>query len=696
MEKPKWTFDNVSYYNLLKQQNGRNIFIFSDFEHNWNLFRFLNNDNKYYFRLNKNYASDYNFKIIHSTLIHKCKHLDLEKICFILSNADQEKMLLSIPLNFGYIFDSSFTFHFKEKYNLLVKESLLSFFPTYTLNDAISILNDSRIISNEKNNTSLNETVETLCSFNCNLVIDMQIADESASCQFERCEDLKFKKNNVTENLSKKIIIFVPYCEVYKNFIIKCMTSIENQEYKYYEVIIVIDGYSVDYNFLLDFIKNKTNYRILPFKNNNGPAFSKWKFIEHIQQNINSYSKNDIVAIVDGDDYLENDALYTVNSAYQENNCWVTFGNASGNFCDFVMNDANFFLTTENIRKKKWIYNHLRTCKLGLLTNFTIDDFLINGDWLIKCTDRPFVYNIIEWSGKEKIKFIDKIIYNYVEHENNSYKTVCKRVKKQSLNHVININEKKKVIEDIHIVMCVYKRPENLSIQLKNLNEQTVSGRIILHVINNNPENTFLINDLLVENIGNIRYCLYNHDNVYFGFQRFLIIRDVLMKKYIIDYVIIIDDDQIFTNDWVEKNYELREPKTYSSWYIKKWSSPEYLNYWTPEFYTNSKGIHNYTNTIQNIHYGATCGCIIDVNIFNENSDLWKIPQDLPDNLTIYNIEDLWLSYIVRSYGWSIKDSFLPHLETLNKINTNSDEQSLWKILKTEKQSLFKYLCDLQ
>jgi len=244
--------------------------------------------------------------------------------------------------------------------------------------------------------------------------------------------------------------------------------------------------------------------------------------------------------------------------------------------------------------------------------------------------------------------------------------------------------------------MCVYKRPENLSIQLKNLNEQTVSGRIILHVINNNPENTFLINDLLVENIGNIRYCLYNHDNVYFGFQRFLIIRDVLMKKYIIDYVIIIDDDQIFTNDWVEKNYELREPKTYSSWYIKKWSSPEYLNYWTPEFYTNSKGIHNYTNTIQNIHYGATCGCIIDVNIFNENSDLWKIPQDLPDNLTIYNIEDLWLSYIVRSYGWSIKDSFLPHLETLNKINTNSDEQSLWKILKTEKQLLFKYLCDLQ
>jgi len=47
MEKPSWTFNNVSYFNCIKQLNGNNIIIFSDFEHNWDLFQFMNNKNDY-------------------------------------------------------------------------------------------------------------------------------------------------------------------------------------------------------------------------------------------------------------------------------------------------------------------------------------------------------------------------------------------------------------------------------------------------------------------------------------------------------------------------------------------------------------------------------------------------------------------------------------------------------------------------
>ena len=166
----------------------------------------------------------------------------------------------------------------------------------------------------------------------------------------------------------KKFIVCVPYCEVYKPFFIKCLTSLESQNYYNFEVVIIVDGYLSDLTEIYTFIENKNNYKILIFKENTGPAFSKWKFIEYIQNNIDNYSYNDIVCIVDGDDYLENNAFHILNDIFQKNNCWVTFGSAVGNYCDISIPDN--FTSWENIRKEKWIYSHLRCYKLHLLLNF--------------------------------------------------------------------------------------------------------------------------------------------------------------------------------------------------------------------------------------------------------------------------------------------------------------------------------------
>ena len=38
----------------------------------------------------------------------------------------------------------------------------------------------------------------------------------------------------------------------------------------------------------------------------------------------------------------------------------------------------------------------------------------------------------------------------------------------------------------INIILCCYKRVFNLPLILKSLNEQTVSDKIILHILNNN------------------------------------------------------------------------------------------------------------------------------------------------------------------------------------------------------------------
>ena len=59
-------------------------------------------------------------------------------------------------------------------------------------------------------------------------------------------------------------------------------------------------------------------------------------------------------------------------------------------------------------------------------------------------------------------------------------------------------------------------------------------------------------------------------------------------------------------------------------------------------------------------------------------------------NVSIYNIEDLWLSFVVSYYyGWTIMRSFLP---VNDYTNTVTQENALYLTLRNEKQVLLEYL----
>ena len=147
-------------------------------------------------------------------------------------------------------------------------------------------------------------------------------------------------------------------------------------------------------------------------------------------------------------------------------------------------------------------------------------------------------------------------------------------------------------------------------------------------------------------------------------------------------------DDQYFEEDWIESIYAIKKPKHYICWYGKIFSNNN-LNYWDPIYgmpYILKDNNNN--QPILEFHYGATCGCIIDLHIFNDTSELWNIPNDCP--VSIYNIEDLWLSFVVSYYyGWNIKRSFLP---VNDYTNTTTQENALYLSLRNEKQVLLEYL----
>lgn len=133
-------------------------------------------------------------------------------------------------------------------------------------------------------------------------------------------------------NLEHKIHILIPFFNA-DNFLKECIDSILSQNYKNYICYLYDDG-STDNskNIGHDYIKNYGNKFIyLHNQSNLGPAGSKYYGLKYIEKN--SFA-NDIILIIDGDDYLINNALQIINQKYLDTKCWFTYGSCNGKWCE--------------------------------------------------------------------------------------------------------------------------------------------------------------------------------------------------------------------------------------------------------------------------------------------------------------------------------------------------------------------------
>ena len=195
MEKPSWAFKNVTYFNKISNDD-QNYFIFSDFEHNWDLFQFLPNENKYYFCLNKNIKSKYNFDIIYKTYQQKCKHLNPEDITFILFFKEQENYIKELPISLNFVYDKEVLFI------LNIEETIIKNFGTYKYDDALKIINN-------KNKLSINITeINYLVNKNIMKRTNYTKEDVSSICFFgASVTQQNYSYVNYLENNCKEINI---------------------------------------------------------------------------------------------------------------------------------------------------------------------------------------------------------------------------------------------------------------------------------------------------------------------------------------------------------------------------------------------------------------------------------------------------------------------------------------------------------
>ena len=476
-----------------------------------------------------------------------------------------------------------------------------------------------------------------------------------------------------------RIWIFVPVYN-FKAYIAQCLESIVLQTHTNYRVVLINDGSTDGSLQIVSEFASRLPLHIIRLPKNMGGGFTKWTAVQYVRVH---GSHNDIFTIMDGDDaYSTPTALTTIAHTFLEKRCWLTSGSAIGEYC--------FPLTELKVGRgfAKFQFNHPRAVLVGLLHYLKEEDFKDKNDkWLFRFTELLMMYKLSELAGQSRISPISDVIYMYRSHPENARNRFKDETTRQNgLVYAKTMKPYTPICEDIHIIMCVYKRWRNLPDIVKSVDKQTIASRIIFHIINTNPERWIDVQKAIPQPL----FCklqIYNAGENLYGFARFLLTKK-LMRETILPYVIYMDDDQVLPPSWVADIYAKGSPLTMASWYGRVFireNMIEALDYWKSAV-TYTELVLGKKCHIEAFDHAGTGGCIIDTNIFLEDM-VFKCP------IEYRCVEDLWLSFVIRN----IWKKTLPRTYIVPTLNhfADSEATALYSTIKSLKTKLLK-LCASQ
>ena len=395
---------------------------------------------------------------------------------------------------------------------------------------------------------------------------------------------------------------------------------------------------------------------------------------------------NDIILVLDGDDSLHRkDALEIVNQKYLDSGALFTYGSYmyEGRWEEQIVDlppEIRDGKMKFKPREQTWLYGHPRTFKAHLLDHISKRDFQhSDGSWLIKCTERGFVYRMLELAGPSRIGYIPEKIYKYrYSYKSSTLALISPQDRSAMLNHTIfGMKQSHEYLMDINVILLTWKRIHLLASQLKWIQEQVDLGvrRIHVHIVNNNVMESNQIERAVHKfkewqlhwlssrsqmsvtlpmkvSVTNNPMERLNHN-----FARFVYVNDLRRIKPL-DEVIFLDDDQYWPPTFFSTLLKAHKPKSISTWYGKTFgkqaaSCEDGLpSYWKPDagltdlITGNAKG--------ESFKYGGTGGSIFDSNLWLLDSQLLRLERegDLPQWA---RIDDLWASYVLGALlGWEI------------------------------------------
>ena len=137
--------------------------------------------------------------------------------------------------------------------------------------------------------------------------------------------------------------------------------------------------------------------------------------LENIYRAVHSCENHEIIAIVDGDDWLAHDqVLETLNQLYSSNDIWMTHGklieypNGQTFWCKPIPEEL---IAANSIRQFR-CPSHLRTFYCWLFKKISPKDLMLGGKFFPVTGDMAVMFPLTEMAGKHQF-FIDEINYVY-------------------------------------------------------------------------------------------------------------------------------------------------------------------------------------------------------------------------------------------------------------------------------------------
>lgn len=158
---------------------------------------------------------------------------------------------------------------------------------------------------------------------------------------------------------------------------------------------------------------------------------------ENIYYAVHSCDDDEIVLIVDGDDWLaRNDVLEILYKVYSDPDVWITYGqlkrypsNEIGHCREIPKN----VIESNSIRSFKWVSSHLRTFYAWLYKFIKMEDIMFKGKFVPVCGDMAIMLPMLEMAGMHS-RFISEVLYIYNCSNPNSYWSNRYKINKPTVN----------------------------------------------------------------------------------------------------------------------------------------------------------------------------------------------------------------------------------------------------------------------
>lgn len=254
-----------------------------------------------------------------------------------------------------------------------------------------------------------------------------------------------------------KIRVLIPFRNV-GEYIIDCVNSLVNQQYSNYEVYL-LDDQSTDGT--LDLIDQEFNHI---HKIRNEKRLGSMESVYQALINL-AFDDDDIVILLDGDDYLFGDYTFQLLNAKYNEGVLLTYGQYITNYG--VIGSCRPYTKQEflNLRKAPWKSFHLKTFKYQLFklflkhdpkaTSFKFD----NGVFFTELSDIGMMLPLMEIAGYKNIFCFQNVLYCYRQHIHDSHDSEDQKRLKLNIEHCIRNRAP---------IVSIENMPESMTVSLKS------------------------------------------------------------------------------------------------------------------------------------------------------------------------------------------------------------------------------------